>query len=94
MNETIEQPIEITEGSIGAQIATAARYILTAGGAYAMGKGWIDGELLNLLTGLVTVLAPVVYGVWKTYAEKRILVIVGRAAPDSVATVTPRIGDL
>lgn len=89
MTEEIETPppIQITEGTFAAQAATAGRYVLASVGSYAMGKGWIDGELLTLVTGLATVLAPLVYSVWKTHHNKQLLITVGNAAPARVAQV-------
>ena len=92
MTEEIETPppIQITDGTAGAQFATAGRYLLASVGSYALGKGWIDGELLSLLTGLATVLAPLIYSVWKTHHNKQLLITVGNAAPESVAQVVQK----
>jgi len=82
-----DEPIIIDPNSVPAQLAALLRYMLTALGSYAIGKGWIDGELLNVLTGLATVAAPAIWGMWRTWQTRKTMVTVGEAAPNSVAVV-------
>lgn len=80
-------PIEIDPNSLPGQIAALGRYLLTAGGAFALGRGWIDGDLLAFVTGLVTVAAPTIYGMWKTHQNKKLTVVLADAAPNTKAVV-------
>lgn len=81
------EPIVINPNSTIAQLAALGRYTLTAGGAYALGKGWIEGELLNFLTGFITIAAPTFYGVWRTWTTRKTLVKMAESVPDEVATL-------
>jgi hypothetical protein len=81
------QPMIIDPSSVPGQVFALARYMLASFGSFALGRGWIDGDALQFLTGLLTVAAPAAYGVWKAWSNKRKLVIVAEAAPDSVAQV-------
>lgn len=81
--------IEVTDSTIATQLAALGRYLLTAGGAFALGKGWVDDDTLQFLTGLLTVAAPAAWGIYRAYANKRRLIDVAQDArvPDSVARV-------
>jgi hypothetical protein len=83
----VNDPIIIDPNSIPGQLWALFRYILTAGGAYAIGKGWIDGELLTLLTGFATIAVPTMFGVWKVYHAKKESVALAEMAPNSKAMV-------
>lgn len=83
-------PITVTDNTLEGQITTLARYLLTAVGSFALGKGWIDGEALQMLTGLVTIAAPAAWGIWKTYTSKKQRIVLAEAAPNSVATVVTK----
>lgn len=85
--EEYKPPITVTDDTILPQLASLGRYVLTAGGAYALGKGWLDGDTLAFLTGLASVAVPAIYGVYKTWSNKTKLITVASAAPDSVAQV-------
>lgn len=87
MSNDTAPPITVTDNTLEGQIATFARYLLTSVGGFALGKGWIDNDVLQLLTGLATVAAPTAYGIYKTYTSKQRLIAVAEAAPNSVATV-------
>jgi hypothetical protein len=81
------EPMIVNPSSKAAQAGAAARYILTAAGAFAIGKGWITDQTLQAITTLVTIIAPAAYGIYKTYANKQLLVTAATAAPNSVARV-------
>ena len=80
-------PIIIDPNSIPGQLWALFRYLLTATGAFALGRGYIDGDLLQFLTALLTVAAPTAWGIYKTWANRKKLVKVGEAAPDNIAVV-------
>lgn len=85
--ELAEMPIIVTDATLGDTLATAGRYLMTAGGAYALARGWIDSALLELIVGLVTIVAPGIYGAWKARTNKRKLITAADAAPSAVAQV-------
>lgn len=79
-----QTPIIVTDNTLEGQISTLLRYLVAAGGAFALGKGWIDDATLQFLTALVTVVLPMGWGLWKTYTAKDKLITVAGAAPDAV----------
>jgi len=83
-------PITVTDSTLEGQITTLARYLLTTLGGYALGKGWIDSDLLVVLTGLLTIAAPTMWGIWKTYTSKKQRIVLAEAAPNTVATVVSK----
>lgn len=87
MSTDTSPPFEVTDETLIGQLTTLVRYLLTSFGGYALGKGWIDNELLQALLGLVAVVVPAAYGVYKSYTNKTRLIIAAKSAPDSVATV-------
>lgn len=90
MSNDTTPPLIVTDSTLEGQITTLVRYILTTAGGYALGKGWIDDDLLVVLTGLLTVAAPTAYGVYKTYTSKRRLIVAAEAAPDDKAVVVAK----
>jgi hypothetical protein len=82
-----QTPIIVTDNTLEGQISTLARYLIAAAGSFALGKGWIDDATLQALTALVTIAAPMAYGIWKTYTAKQQLITTAEAAPNTVAQV-------
>jgi hypothetical protein len=83
-------PIIINDNTLEGQITTLVRYVLTAFGGYALGKGLIDNDTLNLVTGFVTVAIPAAWGLWKTYQHKKQAIDLADAAPNALAKVIGR----
>lgn len=69
-----DQPIEVSPDTTLGPLAAAGRYILASGSAYALGKGWVTEQGLQVLTGLLGVLAPLVYGAWRQWHSKKTLI--------------------
>jgi hypothetical protein len=84
---TDQTPIIVNTDQTAAQLGVALRYGLTTIGAYAIGKGWIDGDLLQLIVALATVIAPAAFAFYRSHQQKKQLVTIASAAPDSVAVV-------
>lgn len=82
-----QTPIIVTDNTLEGQASTLLRYLLASGGAFALGKGWIDDATLQFLTALVTVALPMGWGIWRTYTAKQKLIQTAQFAPDSVAQV-------
>lgn len=85
-----DTPITVTDSTLEGQVTTLARYLLTTFGGFALGKGWIDSDMMQLLTGLVTIAAPTAWGIWKTYTSKLQRIELADAAPNRVAKVVPK----
>lgn len=79
--------IIVTDQTATPPIFAALRYALTAVGAWLIGKGYITDQTLEMLTALVTVVAPTLYGIWLSYRNKQKLIATADAAPNSVAKV-------
>lgn len=77
----------VDPNSLMGQLVVLARYLLTSGGSFALGKGWISGDALQFITGLVAVAAPAAFAVYKTFEDKQKLVEITNSADDSVAQV-------
>ncbi|PXW75999.1 hypothetical protein C7451_106163 [Blastomonas natatoria] len=82
-----QTPIIVTDNTLEGQVSTLLRYLVAAGGAFALGKGWIDDATLQALTALVTVAAPMAWGIWRTYSAKRKLIKAALFAPNDIAQV-------
>lgn len=82
-----DAPIIVSDNTLEGQIGTLARYLVAAAGAFALGKGWIDDATLQALTALVTVAAPMAWGIYRTYTAKQKLIATAQFAPDDVAQV-------
>ena len=82
-----DTPMIINADPMPAQLATLLRYVLTTLGGYAIAKGWISGDALEMVTSITLVAAPMLYGIWWTRQNKSNLVRAGSAAPDCIAVV-------
>jgi hypothetical protein len=67
MNDPISKPIIITDSSIGKQAVTAVQYIVTAVGAFLLGRGWIKEDTIVLMGLLIPVVVPAIIGMYKTW---------------------------
>jgi hypothetical protein len=54
---------------------------------YFVAKGYVDGDFLQVLLAIATVLGPYAYAAYRSHQQKKALVRVANAAPDSVAVV-------
>jgi hypothetical protein len=80
-------PIVVNPDPIYAQLAIALRYTISTLGGYAAGKGWIDGDTVQMIVSIAAMLAPAIYAAWKARREKKALVTITQSAADSVAIV-------
>ena len=86
MSEIIT-PMTVQADPIVEQLGTAGRYLLTIIGGYAIANGWLDAGAVEFITAIALTIAPLAYGVWRTWRERRRLVVAANAAPDSIAVV-------
>jgi hypothetical protein len=80
-----DEPITVTDAPLDGQITTLVRYAVSALGAFAIGKGWIDDAGLQLATALVTIVLPTAFGLYKTWTAKKQAIALADAAPDFLA---------
>ena len=80
-------PIVVNPDPTYAQLAIALRYAITTIGGYAAGKGWIDGDTVQVILSVVAILAPPAYAAWKASCDKKTLVTVATSASDDVSVV-------
>ncbi|TCD04284.1 hypothetical protein EYB45_08540 [Erythrobacteraceae bacterium CFH 75059] len=90
MTDPITPPIHVPASSLGEQITTLLRYVVTAVGGYALGRGWIDDDLLQMLIALVTIAVPSALGIYRTWRNQRKLRTVAEMVPNSIAVVDRR----
>ena len=82
-----EQPIVVNHAALPTALGAALRYILGILGPFAVAQGWVDAENIDGIVTLLMSAAVVAYGLYKTYKQKKQLVVTANAAPDSVAVV-------
>jgi hypothetical protein len=80
-------PIVVNPDQTAAQFGVALRYALTLVGGYLVAKGWIGKDLVELVTTLALTFGPFAYAAYRSHQQKRALVTVAEAAPNSVAVV-------
>jgi len=83
----LNAPIIVNSDPTVAQLGVAIRYALTMLGGYLVGKGWLDGDLLQVLLAIVPVVGPALYAFYRQHTVKQREVQLAAAAPDSVAVV-------
>lgn len=84
MSETT-QPIVVNESPIPDNIMAGMRQILLAAGAWAAGRGYLEGDTATALATILLVIVPFAYGQYKTWVRGGQLAFLARRAPDKVA---------
>lgn len=87
MTDPNTTPIVVNPDQTMAQLGVAVRYAVTLVGGYLVGKGWIDGDLLQVIAAALTALVPAAYAAYRSHQQKKALVTVAAAAPNTVAVV-------
>lgn len=85
--ETTTPPIEAHPTPLPDQLWAALRQLVQVVSAFALGKGWIDGELATLITGLLGIVAPIIVGQLKTRRRAKELTTVAASplVPENIA---------
>jgi hypothetical protein len=84
----LETPIIVKDNQLPGGAATLLRYVLTALGGILVTKGFLPaGSDVNQLVGIGLMVGSAVYGVYKTFSNKKKLVTAAAAAPNSIAKV-------
>lgn len=79
-----EPAIVVNPTSLPAQIATLVRYLITALGAYAIGKGWLEQDTLNFVLALSATVVPMAYGIYKAWTNNQKLKVLEPYLENSV----------
>jgi hypothetical protein len=84
-----DQPIVVNDTQLPGTAATLLRYAATAIGGVLVTRGFLPADSdVNAIVGSVLIVASAVYGVYKTWSNKRKLIKASDAAPNDVAIVT------
>lgn len=81
-------PIVVNADPTLASLGTTARYVLAFLGGVLVNKGILpaDTDIQALVGGLIG-MASLGYGLYRTIANKKVLVTVAQSAPDTTAVV-------
>jgi len=80
-------PIEVTGTPVPTAVLALARYVLVIAVTFAVGQGWLDAESTEGVIALGIALFTLGYGIYRTWENKRRLIVAADAAPNSVAVV-------
>lgn len=50
------------------QVLSAVRWVITSGGGYAVGRGWITADQVTLIAGIGAAVVPLV---WSFFVHKK-----------------------
>lgn len=83
----MEGQIIVPNSTAAPTLGATLRYITTAVGAFAIGRGWVTDETMQAVTALVTVVGPSLFGIYAAFKSRKKLIVAADAAPNSVAKV-------
>lgn len=87
MTDPNTSPIVVNPDQTAAQLGVAIRYALTAIGGYLVAKGWISGDLLEILVNAAVIVGPAAYAFYRSHQQKKALVTIAASASDDVAVI-------
>lgn len=87
MNDYTPPPITVPSSAAPDQLKGALRTALVGLGAYGVGKGWFDANLVSAVIPVVLIAAPAIWQQLKVLANHRKMVAIATASPDAVAKV-------
>lgn len=82
-----DTPVVVNPDQTTAQLGLMIRYVLTSIGGYLVGKGWIEGDVLEVAINIAVVVGPIAYASYISHKKKQDLLKVAVAAPDEVAVI-------
>lgn len=50
---------------------TSLRYLITALGSFAVGKGWITNDTINAVLGVVAIIGPLAWGMYTNWKKQQ-----------------------
>lgn len=80
-------PIQVGESALPNTLAATLRYVIVAALTFAVGRGWLDGENIEGIVGVLIALITAGYGLYRTWRTRKNLSITAEAAPNSVAVI-------
>jgi len=83
----MSEPIIVNGSIVPAALFTLLRQIVLTASGYFLGKGSLDGEVAEATAWLLVFGGTLAYGQLKGWLERRQLIAVAEAAPDTVAVV-------
>lgn len=83
----MNEPIIVNGSIVPAALFTLLRQLVLTASGYLLGKGALDGEVAEAAAWLLIFAGTLAYGQFKGWLERRQLIAVAEAAPDSVAVV-------
>jgi hypothetical protein len=83
----MNDPIIVNGNIVPAALFTLLRQIVLTASGYFLGKGSLDGEVAEAAAWVLVFAGTLAYGQIKGWLERRELIAVAEAAPDSVAVV-------
>ena len=87
MTDTTDMPVQVSASPVPAELATAARYLLVMAGGWFVNEGILTRGELEAIVGALLIIAPTVWGVWKTRSNHTKQITMAAVLPDSVAQV-------
>lgn len=80
-------PVVVSASGASDQLASGFRSLIVALGAYGVGKGWFDGELVAAVVPFLMIVGPIAWGQLKARAMHRRAVTMASALPDRLAVI-------
>lgn len=84
---TSDTPITVKEHTLPEPVSAALRYLIAIGLPMAIQRGYLPADSTEGVTAMIITAATVGYGLWRTYQQRKKLVAVAEAAPDTIAVV-------
>lgn len=81
----IPLPITVPDNNNQVQGLTAGRYLVTAVTGYALGRGWIKDDTVQLLVIVLPMLLAPMWGIVKSRIDNKKMQTLEAFVPDSVA---------
>lgn len=87
MTDTTDMPVQVSASPLPAELATTLRYVLVMLGGIFVSRGYLSDAELNAIVGVVLIVAPTLWGIWKTRSNHSKQITMASVLPDSVARV-------
>jgi hypothetical protein len=83
----MEDRIIVSSTPLPTAVASAIRTFIGLAGSYLVGAGYVQADKLDGLITIAVTGITIAYGLYKSYENRRKLIVTAEAAPDSVAVV-------
>ena len=85
--EVVKPPIQVQRNSAIPVAMTAIRDVAKVGAAYALGRGWIQGDTQTMIMALVPILGPSLWSMWLSFKHNVEKKVMEAHVPSSVAVL-------